>query len=47
MVQNLVGFNLNGVRLDLSENGVDQIRPDCQILVLECGIPVLSLVEGS
>ncbi len=30
MVHNLVGFNLNGVRLDLSVNGVDHIRRDCR-----------------
>jgi hypothetical protein len=29
MVHNLVGFNLNGVRLGSSENAVDHIRPDC------------------
>jgi hypothetical protein len=31
MGHNLDGFNLNQVRLDLFENGLDRLRPDCQI----------------
>ncbi len=31
MVHNLARLDLNGTRLDLSENGVDLIRPDIQL----------------
>jgi hypothetical protein len=32
MVHNFVRFNLNGVRLDLFENGIDHIRQEYQKL---------------